>query len=222
MITPQLFRLICVLGPSIISLATTGVINTQVSNIADEISNNFLENNNQSAQTSLQVNRAHAIGAIASAVGLMPVKIVVGTLVGATKGAFGPVVGPIINLFNNKASVAASTISESGAEAVTEIASDISRNILIIIARNAVDNSLTITTGSGFGTFIMHGIFKLGTWTFIFIITHKFVKILIQGITSTYLIVQEHCDLKAQSKTAIPKVLDKSTKSEIEKEVIDV
>lgn len=72
MITPQLFRLICVLGPSIISLATTGVINTQVSNIADEISNNFLENNNQSAQTSLQVNRAHAIGVIA--VGLMPVK----------------------------------------------------------------------------------------------------------------------------------------------------
>lgn len=220
--TPQLFRLICVLGPSIISLATTGVIYTQVGNITDEISHNFLENNNRSAQTFLQVNRDHTIGAIASAVGLLPVKIAVGTIIGATKGAFGPVVGPIIHLFNNKASETASSISESGAEVVTEIASDISRNILIIIARNAVDYSFTISTGSGFGTFIVHGIFKLGTWTFIFIITHKLVKIMIQEITSTYLIVQEHSDLKAQSKTAIPKVLDKSTKPEIEKEVIDV
>lgn len=123
--TAQLFRLICTLGPAIISLATTGVINTQVGHIIDEISNNFLENNNRQSQT---INKANAIGAVAASVGLLPVKIVMGTIIGATKGAFSPIVGPIINTFNNKASTSSTTIEEVAAETISGIASNSSNN----------------------------------------------------------------------------------------------
>ena len=217
--TPQLFNLIRLIGPSLIALGTTGIVNNQISNLSSEVITSISQKENSGIKPLDRV-AGHMIGSIIGTVAALPIKVTWGLVSGATKGALGPVVGPLVQKFNGKA--IENTTPPLTSYSVKELVNSGQHNILFAI-EGTVESGLTITTGPDFGIFLAYYVCRAGLYLLIFIIIKKVCKKVLTGLMVTQSILKEYVQLKAEKQQKDLKdttnILDNKT---YDKKVIDI